>query len=74
MPFVGPSLPLFEYPEHTQTQLCWLAPREILPSQPISTEHSSQPLQFNYYPLAFDFLTRIYGATEINILFFNIMS
>lgn len=74
MPFVGPSLPHFEYPEHAQTQLCWLAPREILPSHLISTEHSSQPLQFNYYPLAFDFLTRVYGATEINILFFNIMS
>ena len=74
MPFVGPNLPLFEYPEDVQTQPCWLAPSETLPSHLISTEHPSQPLQFNYYPLAFDFLTRIYCATETAILFSNVMS
>lgn len=74
MPFVGPNLPLFEYPQDAQTQPCCLAPRETLPSHLISTEHPSQPLQFNYYPLAFDFLTRIYCTTEIAILFSNVMS
>lgn len=72
--FCGLCPALSAYPEDAWTQLCWLAPSEPLPSHLIPTEHPSQPRHFNYCPLAFDFLTRIYHTTEIAILFSNIMS
>lgn len=56
---------LSEHAKDAQTQPCWPTPSETPTSHLIPTEHPSQPRHFNYYALAFDFLTRIYCSTEI---------